>query len=108
MHVIDVADHDLVALVDFQWHLTSDELCDFSTQVSQELADTYRRALGALTLIPPSGLLEVLAAAQDRGDTKIFLSVNAQAAYDTHRDQIIQVISGHNPDITSCHRMLYT
>ncbi|MEU9761744.1 hypothetical protein AB0D98_18770 [Streptomyces sp. NPDC047987] len=108
MHVIDIAEDDLVALVTFQWHLTSDKLCDFGTLVPQHLANVYRRALGVLTAIPPPGLLEALAAARRSGGVEFFLSVDAQAAYDTHRDKIIQVISGHSPDITSFHRMLYT
>ncbi|WP_405749183.1 hypothetical protein OG232_04045 [Streptomyces sp. NBC_01411] len=107
MHVIDVADDDLVALVTFQLHLTSDELYDFGALVPQDLANVYHRALGVLTLIPPPGLQEALAAARGSG-AEISLSADTQTAYDTHRDRIIQVVSGHNPVIMSCHRMLYT
>ncbi|MEE1737044.1 hypothetical protein PUR49_11110 [Streptomyces sp. BE147] len=108
MHVIDVADDDLVALVTFQRHLASDEPSDFGRLVTPDLADIYRRALGVLTLIPPPGLIEALAAPQGSGDADVRLSVNTQTAYDMHRDQIIQIISGHSPDSISRHRMLYT
>ncbi|MGW3197129.1 hypothetical protein ACWDBD_21565 [Streptomyces sp. NPDC001118] len=107
MHVIDVADRDLFALVTFQEYLAWDE-CDFATLIPEDLADMYRRALKVLTLIPPPSLLDALTPARGSSDAEVFLSLDAQAAYDTHRDQIIQVISGHNADLMACHRSLYT
>ncbi|MFB0617300.1 hypothetical protein [Streptomyces sp. AGS-58] len=107
MYVIDVAESDLVALVAFQWHLRSDELCDLKTRVPQHLADVYHRTVGVLTLIPPSGLPEALAPARGSGDAAIVFSMDTEAAYETHRDRIIEVVSGRNPDAVACHRMLY-
>lgn len=118
MHVIDVATDDLVALVTLQAHLASNDaprfgdlqeaVRDLESSTDQSLADVYRRTLGVLTLIPPLGLLEALAPEQGSGDGEVTLSKADQAAYDTHRDRIIEIISGHSADVTACHRMLYT
>lgn len=116
MHVVDVATDDLVALVTLQRYLMLDNaldcsgiraaLCDIDSWAGQNVVDVYHRALGVLTLIPPPGLVEALTPPRD-SDAEVFLSVDAQVAYDNHRDAIVQVISGHNPDVAACHRMLY-
>lgn len=117
MHVIDVAITDLCALIDLQEHVAPDEaphwssifaaVCDVNSWAVQNVSDVYRRAVGVLTRIPPDSLLAALAPARGSRDVEIVLSEEEQAAYDTHRDDIIRVVSGHDPGLTARHRKLY-